>query len=253
MIKMLRELIRDIERYKSRKSNPLSVNAHRVFSQGKQDGILESIFSALNVTSGTSVEIGAWDGITFSNTRNLLKKGWHGGYIEANREKFLELEKNLQGFSAAALNDMVSLESGNTLDNAIEKMGLTSDLTLLCIDIDGNDYWVFESLQNNHPWVICIEYNAYLDPTSRQSLPYISDYSWTGGFCYGASAGALFHLAKKKGYSLVAFEPGLDLFFVRDDKLNDSSLEAIPLESIPHGIRFNLFRKSDDRGKMVGV
>ena len=75
MIKALREFIRDIERHRSRKANPLSAHAGRVYSQGKQDGILEAILSALDVKAGISVEIGAWDGITYSNTRNLLEQG----------------------------------------------------------------------------------------------------------------------------------------------------------------------------------
>lgn len=253
MIKWLRERIRDIERLSSRSLNPLSRYGVRYYSQGKQDGYLRVIFSMIGIDSGTAVEIGAWDGIRFSNTRNLLENGWVCGYIEANSEKFEDLQRNIKGYSASAVNGRATLEPGERLDDLIDQLELPRELTLLCIDIDGNDFWVWKSLERHRPLVICIEYNAYVDPMSVKTLLYDKDGSWQGDFNYGASAGALYALGKKKGYTLVGFEPGLDLFFVRDDVWAGSGLEAVPLGAVPRGITFNFLRGRGIPDRMVDV
>lgn len=207
-----RERIRDIERRSLVSVNPLARHAMRVRSHGKQDGILKAIFDGLGVRSGSSVEIGAWDGVTYSNTRWLLENGWTCGFIEGDPEKFELLLKNCEGYRASALNAFVNLEPDHTLDDAIDRLAVGDDLTMLCIDVDGNDYWLWKSLVRYQPWVVCIEYNAYVDPTTRKTIPYNPEHRWIGGFGYGASAGALVALGREKGYTLVAFEPGLDLF-----------------------------------------
>lgn len=244
---VVREWIRNVERHASRAVNPLARYGKRIHSQGLQDGFLAEIFHRLGVERGTAVEIGGWDGITCSNTRALLESGWRCGYIEVDTARFAALQDNIKGFDACASNRRVTLEPGERLDDVIESMSMPSDLTLLCLDIDSHEYWVWQSLERFRPLVVCVEYNAYLDPQSRQTMPYRPEHQWTGGFCYGATAGALYHLGRQKGYTLVGFEPGLDLFFVRDDAV-DNHFEPIPLEAIPRGLRFNPFRGRKDVG-----
>lgn len=237
-----REMLRDIERYASRSSNPLAKHGRRIYSQGKQDGMIAHILKEIGCKEGSSVEVGAWDGITYSNTRALLEQGWRCGYIEADSSKLPQLEWNIKGYDASAINMAISLEPNYLLDDAMDKLGMPEDMTLLCLDIDGIEYWVWKSLSRHRPRVVCIEYNAYLPISDRVTVPYTPDHQWSGDFFYGASAGALVSIGEEKGYSLVGFEPGLDLFFVRNDLLLKSALVAIPLTAIPQGTRFNIFR-----------
>lgn len=63
------------------------------YSQCKQDIFLtEHIF--LNKNDGFFVEIGANDGITFSNTKVFEERGWNGICVEPLPEVFDKLEKN---------------------------------------------------------------------------------------------------------------------------------------------------------------
>ena len=65
----------------------------RVFSQFEEDGKLLFIFAAMGLSSGTFVDIGAADGIN-SNCANLaLNFGWHGVFIDGNRENIRRGEK----------------------------------------------------------------------------------------------------------------------------------------------------------------
>ena len=249
---LVREWIRNLERYASRSVNPLARHGRRVYSQGLQDGMLAEIFRRLGIKRGSAVEIGGWDGIRHSNTRVLLEAGWRCGYIEADPTKFGELQDNIEGYDAAAANRRVTLEPGERLDDVINTLSMPDDLTLLCLDIDSHDFWIWQSLECYRPRVVCVEYNAYFDPQSRQTMPYEPTHQWNGGYCYGATAGALHHLSRQKGYMLVGFEPGLDLFFVRNDAAG-SCFRPIPIEDIPRGVRLNPFRGWQDKGKPAMV
>lgn len=251
---LLREWIRNVERYASRAANPLARYGMRIHSQGLQDGFLAEIFRRLDVERGSAVEIGAWDGIAYSNTRALLEAGWRCGYIEADATKFAELQNNIKGYEAAASNRLVTLEPGERLDDVISTLSMPDDLTLLCLDIDSHEFWIWRSLERFRPLVVCVEYNAYFDPQSRLTMPYRPGHHWTGGYRYGATAGALHHLGQQKGYTLVGFEPGLDLFFVRNE-VAEPRFKPIPIEDIPRGLRFNPFRERKDAGTngMVSV
>ena len=69
-------------------------------------------------------------------------------------------------------------------------------IDLLSIDIDSNDYYIFESLETMRPRVIVCEYN----PTLPSELDVYGAY----GESMGASISALDKVAISKGYTLVA-------------------------------------------------
>lgn len=69
------------------------------FSQGKEDTYIASFFGLDEADSESEgvlvyVELGAFDGITNSNTRALQLRGWSGVCIEPNPTAFKKLLKN---------------------------------------------------------------------------------------------------------------------------------------------------------------
>jgi hypothetical protein len=96
--------------------------------------------------------------------------------------------------------------------------GVPPDFDLLSIDIDGNDYWIWESLASVSPRIVVIEFNAGLDPARQLVQPYEPNWAWDSTAFYGASLGALRRLAERKGYQLVHVElTGSNAFFIRKD------------------------------------
>ena len=92
------------------------------------------------------------------------------------------------------------------------------------MDIDGNDYWVWQAITCVSPCIVVAEYNSLFGPTAKLSTPYKADFVRTQAdptnMYYGASICALNHLAESKGYSLVAGNSaGNNAFFVRNDLL----------------------------------
>ena len=72
----------------------LTPNESRVYSQGGEDGVLQTIYDAIGTTGKNFVEFGAWDGKHLSNTANLrLHHGWTGLLMERSDRGDGELVK----------------------------------------------------------------------------------------------------------------------------------------------------------------
>lgn len=119
----------------------LKASEESVFSQGGQDGVLWAIFGQIGDGGKSFVEFGARDGVDCSNTANLrINHGWHGELWDAEPLSGIVNKKYIT----------------KTSINRYIKHYL--DIDYLSIDIDGNDYWIWESLKNK-PRVVTIEYN----------------------------------------------------------------------------------------------
>jgi hypothetical protein len=110
----------------------------------------------------------------------------------------------------------------DNINELIASSGLHGDIGLLSIDIDGNDYWVWQALDVVRPVVLVCEYNAVLGDVHRLSVPYQADFQRThahySNLYFGASLPALIHLGEQKGYRFVGTNSnGCNAFFVRAD------------------------------------
>jgi len=182
-----------------------------IFSQNGEDGIIEEILNRLGEKSDkNSCEFGAWDGIHLSNCYNLiLSKSFKGLFIEGDKKKFIDLKKNLETKNTILVNKYVTFEGQNSLDRILEANNFNIDFDLLSIDIDGNDYHIFESLKKFKPKIIVIEFN----PTIPNDVEFIQEKN--DKINQGSSALSILKLAKKKNYSLIC-ATHCNLFFVEE-------------------------------------
>lgn len=89
---------------------------------------------------------------------------------------------------------------------------------MLSIDVDYNDYWIWQAIDCIEPRVVVIEYNASWPPPSCVTVPYDAEGEWKGDNLFGASLAALAKLGDRKGYRLVGCSlSGVNAFFVRKD------------------------------------
>jgi hypothetical protein len=219
MLLYWREVLDD----ESRKSPLLPILwGHKGHSQNDEDGIVLEIFRRIGIQNRTFVEIGAGNG-TENNSLFWLKQGWRGAWIEGSSEGS-ELIRRI--FAQAIRNGVlhfqqafVSAENINELIAASPFAG--GEIDLLSIDIDGNDYYVFERLKALSPRVVIIEYNAKYPPPVRWRIPYSPDHVWDGSDWFGASLQSLCDLFESRGYALVGCNvTGSNAFFVRHDLLD---------------------------------
>ncbi len=181
-------------------NNWLKECSNNIFSQFGEDGIIEKIFSMLPDSNRWCVEFGAWDGKHLSNTHLLLsQKGWSGVLFEASRERFGDLLRTYDGNEKIiCINKMVAFEGKNTLDRLLAITPVPEDFDLLSIDVDGNDYHIWRSLEKYRPRVVIIEFNN----TIPNSVEFIQPADPSVN--QGSSLLAMCNLGKEKGYELIA-------------------------------------------------
>lgn len=171
------------------------------FSQNGEDGIIEKVFEIIPKEQNYwCVEFGAWDGKYLSNTYKLLKEeNWKGILIEGNSKKFVDLQKTYENSPhVILLNKYVSFDGGNSLDNILKDTDIPVDFHLLSIDIDGNDYHVWDSLKQYQPKLVVIEFN----PTIPGDVEFVQEKNMKVN--QGNSLLSLVNLGKTKGYELIA-------------------------------------------------
>jgi hypothetical protein len=183
-----------------------------VCSQNGEDGIIEAIFSKIGTSSKYCVEFGAHDGFIASNTLRLRTSGW----------KALLLDDRHENISINLHKAFICKENINAL---FEQYKVPHDLDFLSIDIDFNDFHVWQALSDSYrPRLIVIEYNATFLPNEDKVVPYAATGYGDGTNYFGASIRAMYNLGRKKGYCLVYAEnTGANLFFVREDLLKNQS------------------------------
>ena len=227
----------------------LEGHGYKVYSQNDEDGIIQEIFHRIGTTNKTFIEIGVQDGME-CNTHYLLFLGWKGIWIEASEPYAKAIQRKFKyvvdNGLLKVINTFVTRENINEL---LSKEELPDEIDLLSIDIDGNDYYIFESISIVRPRVIVIEYNSKFPPDCSWCMPYCENYMWTGTDRHGASLKALEELANAKGYVLVGTNiNGVNAFFVRTDLAKDLFPSPHTSENLYNPLRLNIAFKSGHPG-----
>jgi hypothetical protein len=213
--------------------SPLLEFAKNVKSQYGEDGIFEKIFEIIEPTHKYCVEFGAWDGQYLSNCWNLISnEDWSGLFIEGNEDKFNDLLKTHgDNENVRCVNKFVEFSGQNSLDNILKSVDAPQDFDLLSIDIDGTDYFVWESLNEFKPKVVVIEFN----PTVPSDVIFVQEKN--SSVNQGCSLLALILLGKEKGYELICCT-FCNAIFVTSDLYSEFN--------IPNNFIHNMYRSPYD-------
>lgn len=207
-------------------AHELLAYGRNVTSEHGEDGILERIFSVIGEGGRWCVELGALNGKHGSNVWNLIKnRGWLGVLIEADPTYFEVLQKEYAGSNAVCINRFVSFDGSDMLDTILAETEIPKQFDLLSLDIDGNDYHVWESLMRHVPRVAVIEYN----PSIPNDINFVQPRDMR--VQQGSSLRALTDLGRKKGYELVAVTDTNAIFVLRELfqqlDIGDGSIESL--------------------------
>jgi hypothetical protein len=208
----------------------LTAYGRDVHSQNGEDGILERIFELLGVEHGWCVELGAWDGVHLSNTRHLIEHhGWNAVLIEADTEKFAELQENSRPFpQVTCVQRFVTFDPPDHLEGILARAGAPEDLDLLSIDVDGCDYHIWEGLQTYRPKVVVIEIN----PTMPNHIEFVQARDMA--VQHGSSLQAMVGLGRRKGYELAAVTTSNGIF-AREDVFPELGVADNSLDTLRPG------------------
>jgi hypothetical protein len=208
-----------------RYENPLFLERFggKVYSQNDEDGIIEEIFRRIGETNRIFVEFGVQNGLE-SNCHWLLHKGWRGLWIEGDQKYYHELVSLFKVPIAkkrlTAINAFIDAENINALIGG--QGDCNGDIDLLSVDVDGNDYWLWEAVKCVSPRVCVVEYNAKFPPPHHWVMKYDPKHVWRGDDNHGASLKAFEALGLKLGYQLVGSSiTGCNAFFVKKELAAD--------------------------------
>ena len=224
------------------------------FTQFEEDGIILFLFATLGTTKKTFIEIGSDDGVNSNSANLVLNFGWHGLFIDGDSssikrgQHFYKKYPTNWAYHPKFLCAKLTRENVNQL---ISAAGFSGEIDFLSIDIDGNDYWIWDALTVISPRVVMIETHVEFG-YHNIVVPYDPGYFFPGKHpvYHGASPVAMNNLAKRKGYRLVgANSYGFNAIFVRND-VGQDLLPEVTVDSIlqhPSAIEsFGLFDKIKD-------
>ncbi|WP_238392441.1 hypothetical protein [Paenibacillus antri] len=234
LIKQVNDLYNDL----ISKRNNLNLYEKSITSQNGEDGIIEEIFRRIGTTNKFFVEFGVQDGMQCNSAYLSVYNHWNGLLIEGDRDMYERALFNYQGKPVSIVNSFITRDN---IVSIFKENEVPVEIDLLSIDIDGNDYWVWKSLEEYRPRVVIVEYNASYAPPIEWIMEYNDYHVWDGTDHFGASLTSYTKLANEMGYSLICTESqGVNAFFVRTDLLTET-LSARTPEECYHPPKYGVF------------
>lgn len=182
----------------------LNGTALNVYTQFGEDGLIDAVFGRIGTTNRECFEVGAADGRFYSNTLRLREDGWGAVLMEKDPEQWTLLNANYR-------TDLVDCIVGavDDLDTTLHWTRLRDELQpdLGVIDIDGQDYWLWNDMVEYRPRVMLVEINYH----EWDAVP-------PRGEIGQAGLAAIRQLGADKGYELVA-HTYCNALFIRQDEL----------------------------------
>jgi hypothetical protein len=224
----------------------------KVFSQFGDDGIVDYLVGHIGIPRDRErfVEIGVED-YREANTRFLLvNRNWSGLIVDGG-DAHVRAVRDSPLMWRHDVNPVSAFVDRETVNDVLQEHGFASDLGLLSVDVDGNDYWIWEAITAD-PIAVVVEYNSLFGPQRAVTIPYDRAFDRTlahfSNLYFGASLRALAELGERKGYVLVGSNSaGNNAYFVRRDHA-----AGLPQPSVAEAYVESLYRESrDEEGSLT--
>jgi hypothetical protein len=204
----------------------------RNYSQNGEDGILWYVFSVIGTTTKSCIEMCAGNGQQCNTANLIINHGWTGLLFDGDEARALAGKEFFGSHPDTFIHPPTFVHAWITAENVdalITTHGYHGDIDLLSLDLDGVDYWIWDSISAVSPRVVIAEVQAIWGSERSVTVPYRPDFQaeFFKGFALycGASLPAFVKLAQKKGYRLVGCQRyGFNAVFLR----NDVGLDVFP-------------------------
>ncbi len=198
----------------------------RCYSQFEEDGIILYLLTMLGVRRGTAVEICCGTGDECMTTNLILNHGYKAYLFDGSQanidaaSNFFRAKKDCLLVKPDLKCTWITTDNVNEL---LRETGCPKDVDFFSLDIDGNDYWIWEAISSIRPKICCFETHDII-PTDRSiTIPYDPTFNcWSQPHDIqdfrSVSLAAMVKLSRKKGYRLIgSHRHGFNVFFMRDD------------------------------------
>jgi hypothetical protein len=209
----------------------------RCYSQFEEDGIILYVLSTIGFKTKTVVEMCCGTGDECMATNLILNHGFQGflfdgdEYNIARANDFFKSRKDCLLTPPHLIHAWITKENVNEL---LRQNGAIGEIDLFSLDMDGNDYYIWEAITEINPRLCIFETHNVIPDDLCITIPYQTHFSCVEKHGYeqefrSASLLAMTKLSEKKGYRLIgAHKHGFNVVFLR----NDIGLDVFPAVSI---------------------
>jgi len=219
----------------------------KVFSQFSDDGIIQYLIHHLQIEPSAQrfIEFGV-ENYVESNTRFLLvNNNWHGLVMDSSTDYIRYIQEDEIYWKHDLTAVPAFIDRGN-INSLISQHQFGGEIGILSIDVDGNDYWIWQQIDVVRPIIVIVEYNSLFGHQHAITVPYDATFRRSeahfSNLYYGCSLKALWLLAERKGYAFVGSNSnGNNAYFVCKDRLGN--LRTV---GVTEGYVESRFRESRD-------
>lgn len=227
----------------------------RVFSQWGEDGILDYLFDLASLHKPRILEFGAGN-FTECNSRFAAEYRNASVYAVDMRDDLILEVQSLDIYwrnSIFPVRDFITPESANEHQRlAQQKLG---GIDCISIDIDGNDYWVLQSLDLSNVQIIVCEYNPLYGADLACTVPENNffdrtkeHFSWLH---YGMSLRAAINLLSNIDFIFVGSNrAGNNAFFIKKNFVDLLSFELPDIGHLEDFVDWRVRESRDAHGNL---
>jgi hypothetical protein len=208
--------------------NNISDAGFRVYSQFEEDGIILYILSIIGFKTKRVVEMCCGSGDECMATNLILNHGFDGYLFDGDQanistaNRFFRSKKDCFAYPPVLTNVWITAENVNDL---LTRSGCAGEIDLFSLDMDGNDYWIWNAVEAINPRLLVLETHNGIPSDKNLTIEYKADFdsSWNKIGAEreyrGASLLAMQRLCKRRGYRMIgAHRHGCNVFFLREDE-----------------------------------
>jgi len=213
----------------------------RCYSQFDEDGIILYLLSMIGFETHKVVEICCGSGHECMASNLILNHGFKGYLYEGDPQKVHAAKEYFSRQKNCYLNEPTITEAWinrETINDVLKDSGASGEVDLLSLDIDGNDYYVWEAITEINPRLCVLETHDIIPSDLSLTIKYDPKF-----YCDASIEGpeqdyrsvsllAMKKLSERKGYRMIgAQRHGFNVFFLRQD-IATGLFPAVTVEEI---------------------
>lgn len=175
-----------------------------ITSQFGEDGFIAAALKRIEPVNRWCFEVGAGDGKALSNTWSLRQDDWNAVLIESDEERANDCLQYVSD-RVAVYHEHIGPES---LDRILAYAGAPVDLDFGSIDIDGQDYYVWQGMTIYQPRLMLVEFSPY----GKEPENFLPELDGIGQ----AGINQIVKLGREKGY-FPMLSTAVNVLFCRED------------------------------------
>ena len=149
----------------------------------------------------TFIEFGVED-FSESNSRFLMMNNYWSGFVMDGSESNINILKSSYYYWKYGLNAKAVFINKENINNLIQDQKFNREVGLLHIDLDGNDYYIWNEINVIDPIIVIAEYNSIFGKDRPLSVIYDKNFNRNdahySNLLFGSSIKSLYQLADEK-------------------------------------------------------